>query len=129
MVAPGASVYAESGLQCAFMEGASRADHEPHPFALRSLSLPRLPPPRDASVSAVLAGARGAGRGAFAGLRAKPERGGICLRAWYLAGPSQPFSAPRDSCRRQGQAPGTQPQGCCPRFPDSSLVGPSQARE
>lgn len=54
------------------MEGASRADHEPHPFELRPESLPRLQPPRDAGVSAVPAGARGAGRGALAGRGAKP---------------------------------------------------------
>lgn len=54
------------------MEGTSRADHEPHPFALRPESLRRLPPPRDAGASAVPAGARGAGRGAVAGLRGEP---------------------------------------------------------
>lgn len=56
----------------------------------------------------------GRGAGPSRGFGESPERGRICLRAWYLAGPLQPLGAPRDSCRRQGQAPGTQPQGCCP---------------
>lgn len=120
VVTPGASSCAESGLECAFVKGASRADHESRPLTLRPESLPRLPPPRDAGASAVLAGRDGRGPGPSRGFGELPERGRICLRTLYLG------SSPSAVSSSWSVSPGTVPsgrnrhlriqaQGCCPR--------------
>lgn len=118
-VVPGASFYAESGLEFALVKGASGADHEPHPLTLRPESLQRLPPPRDAGENAVLVGRDGRGAGQSWVLGGSPERVGVSLRALYLGGSSSSISfscsVPQTvtSCKKKHLR--IQSQGFCPR--------------